>query len=197
MVSIIVMYTDCANIEGTEFTAPVYYDDNNNIVLCNCLAEKMSLSKNLDVIYVDKVNSKMPYVSKVNRYGFYEISNGKRVSKRHISYTDPSDVYKDNDISGLILVDSHYVIARTDLTQTDREVYFIRYIKDDVHYYLSRVPDGNEKYTTDITKAWFSFNKRQVENYAQKEILKSWLPLECVSATEEIQLVLYRIEDKL
>lgn len=151
-------------------------------------------SFNISEVFVDEEQPHLIYyakVSKVNRFGFFEvtIADCDKKLKRHLmDCYDLQGVCLAGQIMGLVCKgpESYMLTMRGDF----EEVYFVRRSTSDGYEYVARTRT-NSPYTEDITKAWFTFDKEQAERFASKLTLKELTVYESVSAEDAIQLDTY------
>lgn len=139
-------------------------------------------------------NSGIGEVVKFNKYGFMEIQfdNKPKHIKRHLSDCDDiTGMLLGKTLRNLTLQDDRWVIIHNGKELINEEVWVIKlYNNDGYEVYLSR----SDKYgysTSDITKAWFTFDYNIAKGYANKQsiaYMKAFTPT-CVS--DDIKLDVY------
>ena len=193
MYKTIISYMSLALIEGTEFLAPVYLTEDEEISLCNCIHGYSYHGVGCDILFVnDKLDFNKPYISKINRYGFIQAVYGDKVVKRHISkVSDIKGIFMTEDLQDIVYLGELGVrIVKHRYTRVSSECFVIRTYKDNVLGYVSLTGD----FTTDITEAWFTFDKSQALSYAGRLLLKGLRVYETMSVDDAIELNIYEME---
>ena len=192
MKQFITPYRVLAQIRGSDFMVPLYQTQDNKHSLCNCIDGYAENGPGVDFLTINIVDENLPHITKVNRYGFIEVTYNDKVYKRHISNCE--------DLQGLFMTEPVQdiidcgmfgnKICKNKNTRISNECYVLI---DSNGRYLSRV-QSEDKTTEDITCAWFTFIKSQAENYAIKlnNMFGASYRFEPISSI--IQLDLYEIE---
>lgn len=127
-------------------------------------------------------------VTKINQYGYFEITvleSGRKI-KRHLSdCNDLEGVCIAGHIHGLERVDAETYVL--ELVGEFDEVYVIRRPSEDGYEYLARSRE-NGNFTFDITKAWFTFDKQQADNFAMRLTMKELVAYDAVPVSTQVQL---------
>ena len=128
-------------------------------------------------------------VTKINQYGYFEVTileSGKKI-KRHLSdCNDLIGVCVAGHIKGLKRVDEETYVL--DMINDFEDVFVVRKPCEDGYEYLARVRTNDNKFTQDITKAWFTFDKAQADNFAMRLTMKELIAYDVVSVNEQIHL---------
>lgn len=147
------------------------------------------------VVPIDEDNSNaIGEVINVNEYGFFEIELYKtnRRIKRHLS--DCQDVFGicvGRPIKGLTrLTEELFALS---FSSEFKQVYFLRKPCNDGYEYIARTRTEN-KYTSNICLAWFTFDYEQAKNFAQRLTLKEFIAYDVVSS-ESIKLEEFIVQE--
>lgn len=146
-------------------------------------------------VHCIKCDAYVAEVTKINQFGYFEITvveSGRKI-KRHLSDCNDLDgVCIAGHIKGLKRIDADTYVL--DLVNEFEEVYVIRRPCEDGYEYLARTRT-NGNFTSDITKAWFTFNKEQADNFAMRLTMKELIAYETVPVSKQVQLDEYeRVE---
>lgn len=132
-------------------------------------------SFNLSEVFTNEYFTRLDYyakVSNVNKFGFFELEvdgTSKKI-KRHL--TDCHDLIEiglNGHIQGIIQLDdgSYHLTYKGPL----KDAYVITRIIDDELYYIAR-RRTEDRFTNDITLAWFTFDREQAERFATNLTVK-------------------------
>ena len=194
MEEIVVPYSCLARISGSDFLVPLFTTDDHKYSLCNCIDGFADNGDGRDILFINNsLDLTKPYISKINRFGFVEAVYGDKTVRRHIvNIGDARGIFMTEELQDVLHLGSLGTkIVKHKFTRLNTECYVIKaYNNDSTYNYVDR--DGNT--TSDITQAWFTFNKSQAESYAGRLLLKDMKVYESVSVDDCVNLEIYEME---
>ncbi len=139
-------------------------------------------------------NAGVGKVVKFNKFGYVGIyfQFKEHIIKRHLSdCEDIRSIAIGQQLSNLVYKDNRWVVLHNGVELPSEDVWVIKLYDDDGDpIYMSR----SEMYgyaTYDITKAWFTFDRQQAFNYANKQSIIYMRAYSAVRVEDEITLQYY------
>lgn len=139
-------------------------------------------------------NNNSAEVVKFNKFGYVGIRvEGKNeLVKRHLSdCEDVRGMVIGSSVRNLIFEDSRWFVTHNGIELPSEDVYVVKFYDqccEEIYVARSTV-DGYS--TRDITKAWFTFNKEQAVNYANKKAIMNMRVYTAVNVESIISLQYY------
>lgn len=150
-------------------------------------------SFNVSEVFIDEDEPSQVYlakVSKFNKFGYFEltIANCDKKLKRHLADCyDVQSMCLGGWVMGLIMLGPEHFALH--VKGESEDVYVIR----SNNRFIARTRK-EDRFTDDITLAWFTFDKEQAERFAMHLTMKELTVYEAISVEDIIQLDKY-VED--
>lgn len=151
----------------------------------------------IDLTFTDDTVTAEVYIAEVinvNKYGFVEVLvyNGDKHIKRHISHADDLWFLSRYGIIRGIVQDNDQM--KISAPQSFKPAYCIAIDEDGVTKFIARTRD-NGILTTDITEAWFTFDRDQCSRLVTKLIVKNARAFRIFNIDNDIQIDMYSEEE--